>query len=259
MEILLLTASINAKLASPIYTHLTDTEERLAQYKNTLKRYIEDSSFDKLVFCENTGFNFSKDYLIDLAIKNNKQIEFLTFISDIKAVNKYGKGYGEGECLKYAIENSEFINNNKVFYKVTGRLFVENINLIIKKHSNINNCFYTDGWNSTSVNTFFFKCDASFFKTYLENSYLEVNDSQGRFLEFIYFDILIKQRIRSFRCLPFISGNSGSTGNAYTVESEYRIKKIYNFFGFYSLNIGIYKILRILKKIKSIMFNSKRL
>lgn len=94
-------------------------------------------------------------------------------------------------CLKYAIENSKFINSNKVFYKVTGRLFVENINLMIKKDSNINNCFYTDVWNSTSVNTFF-KCDASFFKMYLENSYLEVNDSQGRFLEFIYFDILIK-------------------------------------------------------------------
>ena len=58
-------------------------------------------------------------------------------------------------CLKYAIENSEFINSNKVFYKVTGRLFVENINLMIKKDSNINNCFYTDVWNSTSVNTFF--------------------------------------------------------------------------------------------------------
>lgn len=236
MNILLLTASINAKLASPIYTKLINTEERLLQYKDTLKLYIRKSNFETFIFCENTGFDFCKDDLIELAQAHNKRIEFLSFISDIEYVNKLGKGYGEGECIEYALKNSTYLQEDSTcFYKITGRLYIENINEIIKHNKNGKNCFFTDGASSNSVRTVFFKAEVSFFTQNLISVYKKVNDSENRFLEYIYYEHLINKKTTGISPYPFIIGNSGSTGNPYTLAKEYNKMKFLNFFGFYSV------------------------
>lgn len=237
MNILLLTASVNAKLASPIYTNLIDTNERMEQYLSTLKRYIIESNFDTFVFCENTGYIIPKDYLVELAWKNKKSIEFLTFISDVESVKKFGKGYGEGQCIEYALKNSIYLQKELVcFFKVTGRLFIENINEIIRENRNRKNCYLTDGINSKSVKTVFFKTQVSFFNRNLLDVYKNVNDSENKFLEYIYFECLINEKVKGISPYPFISGNSGSTGNPYTLIDKYKKISYLNYLGFYSLN-----------------------
>lgn len=243
MKILLLTASVNAKLASPVYTKLTNTNERLQQYKETLKRYIKETSFDVFVFCENTGFNMLEDDLIQLAEENNKTIEFLSFISNIDLVKKLGKGYGEGECIEYALKNSVNLQEESIcFFKVTGRLFIENINEILVNSKNNKNCFFTDGINSNSVRTVFFKSQVSFFNQNLLSVYKNVNDTENKFLEYLYFEHLIDKKVNGIFPYPYIIGNSGSTGNPYIIKNEYKKIRFLNVFGFYSLNKPYFQI-----------------
>jgi hypothetical protein len=250
MSILLLTASINAQLASPVHTKLIDTSERLRQYMNALKRYIIESDFDTFVFCENTGFKILVNDLVQLAKEYNKSIEFLSFVSDIELVKKYGKGYGEGEIIEYAMKNSYYLqDDNLCFFKITGRLFVENINKILKNNINNKNCFFTDGINSASVQTVFFKSQISFFKNNLLVVYKKVDDSNNLFLEYIYFEFLINKKTHGIFPFPFINGNSGSTGNPYITVRAYKEKAILNFMGYYTLNETFYTLKKVLKKV----------
>lgn len=243
MNILLLTASVNAKLASPIYTKLTNTNERFLQYKDTLKKYIKESNFDTFVFCENTGFNMLEDDLIQLANENNKSIEFLSFVADVDSVKRFGKGYGEGECLEYAVQNSVYLQQKSIcFFKVTGRLFIKNINEILLNNQKNENCFYTDGINSKSVRTEFFKANVFFFKQNLLTVYKNVNDSENKFLEYIYFENLINKKVGGMFPYPFIVGNSGSTGNPYINSNDYKKAKYLNNLGYFSLNKKYYII-----------------
>lgn len=252
MNILLLTGSINANLAAPVHTILMDSESRLNQYLSTIKKYIEYSDFDILIFCENTGSFFPVDQINDIALKSNKIFEFISFVSEIEMVSIYGKGYGDGACIEYAINNSKFLKNSTTcFFKVTGRLYISNINRIIKTSSKYENCFYRNVINNNGVQTAFFKTNVQFFKEKLITQYKNVNDSNGIFLENIYFNILKSQKIESFYTLPKIIGKSGSTGNNYIDEKEYLVFKIYFFFGLYSINSVYYRIRRCLAQIKA--------
>lgn len=202
-----------------------------------MKRYINESNFDIFVFCENTGYQFRKDEIKVLAHKSGKIIEFLSFVSNIEMVNKLGKGYGEGECIEYAINKSKFLQDDEVtFFKITGRLFVENINEIINKNLNKTNCFLTDGLNTKSVKTVFFKAKVSFFKFFLLEAYKKVIDAENKFLEYIYFENLIDKKVNGLAHYPNINGNSGSTGKPYILESEYNRLNFLNKLNAYKLN-----------------------
>ncbi|MBV8887332.1 MAG: hypothetical protein JO235_25510 [Chroococcidiopsidaceae cyanobacterium CP_BM_RX_35] len=54
---------------------------------------------------------------------------------------EYGKGWGEGEIIEYAINHSKILNKSTRFYKVTGRLFVENFTQIHATYTKYPNLF----------------------------------------------------------------------------------------------------------------------
>ncbi|GAB6120622.1 hypothetical protein [Dysgonomonas termitidis] len=245
MRILLLTGSINAKLASPVMTKIVNIEDRRNQYLNTIKRYIKESDFDTIIFCENTKSDFPVEECQDLADEYGKQIEFIFFLGNVTCINKQGKGFGDGECIEYAINHSKYLQDDSAcFYKVTGRLFVENINDILKNSYKNENCFYRLGFKALTVGTFFFKVQVGFFKKNLMTEYKFVNDSDGRYLEVIYYDILIREKVRAFNPYPYINGLSASTGESYlkTLKLNKRTSYIFNSLGLYRVN-GIWSSL----------------
>lgn len=236
MEILLLTASINAKLASPVMTKIVNTEDRRNQYVVTIKRYIKESDFDIIIFCENTESDFPVEECQDLAHEYGKQIEFIFFLGNVNSINRQGKGFGDGECLEYAINHSKHLQNNSAcFYKVTGRLFIENINDILKNSAKDENCFYRLSFKSLYVVTFFFKAQVNFFKEHLIKEYVNVNDSAGRYMESIYYDVLVKEKVRGFNPYPYTYSLSGSTGKPYFKKNK-NVLSIFNYLGFYTVN-----------------------
>lgn len=248
MRILLLTGSINAKLASPFMTKLVNVEERRNQYFVAIKRYIIESNFDVIIFCENTMSDFPIEDCENLAHEYGKQIEFIFFLGNVTRINKQGKGFGDGECIEYAINHSKYLQNDSVcFYKVTGRLFIENINRILKDNEKKENCFLRLGFKLLHVGTFFFKVQVAFFKKKLINEYMTVNDSDGKYLEVIYYNVLIKESVKCFSSYPYIYGLSGSTGELYLKRNKW-LYNLLNYIGLYSVNSGWSKLLNFIKK-----------
>lgn len=79
METVLLTGTIAPKSNVPLLK-VTDPLTRYAQYKETIVKYIQDSNFDQIIFCENSGYKIpDQEFLYTTAKKYKKNIEILQF------------------------------------------------------------------------------------------------------------------------------------------------------------------------------------
>ena len=205
--------------------NVKSVEERLDHYKRSIDFWLTKTNVDKIVFCDNSNYIFDdQNYFEELAFKNQKQIEFLTFQGDIASTEKYGKGYGEGEIIKYFIENSKLLENEEGFYKITGRLYIKNFNSInkhVKKHINYFNKPYLNSKNL--VDTRFFKVNIADYKNLFIDAYKLVNDIKGKWLEHVFYEVIKTNNlyVKSFDVFPKIIGCSGSTGVIYE-EKFYR-------------------------------------
>ena len=130
-EVLLVTASIH--IQNTPYVTVRGERERLAQYLTSLIAWIKMSNISTIVFCENSNTTFDFSKIIDFAESQGKVLEVLIFSGNQES-QKYGKGYGEGRIVEYAIKNSRHLAGSVNFYKITGRLFVPEFNLIQQMH-----------------------------------------------------------------------------------------------------------------------------
>lgn len=203
------------------FVKLTNPEEREILHIEALKRWILESNFEAIIICDNSNYSYS-DELVVLAKSKGKTLEILSFEGDKIKSERYGKGYGEGEIMKYVLKNSSLINNYESFCKVTGKLFIKNSNkyLGFKKIDFAFDFSYNFLWNKEKVDcvyTNFYYANLSMFKFFLEDEYLKVRDDEGFFLEHVYASALNKGvDIKLMPILPIISGVSGSSGSSYS-------------------------------------------
>ena len=217
--VLIITAAIDIQGNIPEQTFLTQTAIRLNQYLDALKYAIHNyRTVSKIVFADNTGFDHNYKEIYDLAAGCKKEIEILVFRGTQEKIILQGKGYGEGEILKYVLDNSLLAKNAVSFIKLTGRLAVTNFDQIINAAANnAHNYFFLPNLfiyrKSTSVSTVFFKINTAFFKTYMIEAYKNVCDRDKIKLEHIYFAIIKQHSPRYFKYYPLLKGQSGSNGN----------------------------------------------
>ena len=79
---------------------LRDEKERLRQYEESIRFFLESGAFSKIVFCENSNYGtegFSQ--LLEIAEREGIELELLSFQGDTKESCIHGKGYGEGEII----------------------------------------------------------------------------------------------------------------------------------------------------------------
>ena len=102
---------------------LKDENSRIRLTIESIEKWLAISSDLRLVICDGSNFDFSK-----IATEKFPQanIECLFFENDRKSVGLYGKGYGEGEIVKYALQNSVYLKESDFFAKCTAKLWVEN-------------------------------------------------------------------------------------------------------------------------------------
>lgn len=138
--LLIITGCIKVNDNTP-YVAVRDDRLRLDDYISTIKWAIESEVFDKIVFCDNSGYVYDDKEIQDLAKIRFKKFEWLCFQASPDLVNTYGKGYGEGEIIKYVLNNSKIISDSDYFFcKITGRLKVLNIVLIfalVREHNDL--------------------------------------------------------------------------------------------------------------------------
>ena len=216
--LLLITGCINVS-KDMIYTTIKDKDRRLNGYKQTVKWAIKETNFDKIIFCENSNYNFDKNCYEKLAKEYNKEFEYLTFKGDTSTTNKKGKGYGEGEIIKYVLNNSKLMKDEDYFYKLTGRLKIININDIINSSKKT---FFVRSKLANAVDLRFYGIQKKIFLEVLYDSYINVDDPNYYYLEHVYYDELKKHKVkyRTFCRRPIFAGFSGSTGEKYSVEKE---------------------------------------
>ena len=234
---LLLTGTIDTSKFGNSNVKLTNTKERLNQYQSAITRYIEESVFNNIVFIENSGYEFDYKKFEKLAEKNHKKFEFMQVETDIEKTIKLGKSYGEAILIKRGIEESKLLKKAKCIYKVTGRIFLKNSKQICKGKNEQNQfiVFNKSKWCNTS----FFKVSKDDFENVLKNAYLYCDESKGKDLESVYFDLLIKSNLKvsTFKKYPELIGVVGTTGERYD-RSKFKIfiKNILIKLGFFTLN-----------------------
>ncbi len=205
------------------FVTLKDPNIRLQQYIDSILFYLKSTKIGSIIVCDNSGFDYAKNKELESAILNcGKEVELLNFIGNSDIIFTQGKGYGEGEIMKFVLENSILINKNSSFLKVTGRIFIKNIDIILKKIDATYPYFQRKNMNpfinTKEVSSLFYSSPVNIFKNYLLTSYEQVNDNTKMYLEHVYYQALNDAHIKykNFEIYPFCIGTSGSTGLLYS-------------------------------------------
>ena len=217
-NILLITGAIDIA-KNTFHTFLTDTQERLSQYIDSIDFAIESyHNINHIVFCENTNYPYDYSYLEEKAKKFNKTLNILSFEGNLDLILQKGKGYGEGEIIEYAFNNDKLLSESNSFYKLTGRLKVKNMNTMTRWIKEDSAFLAKKRGESGVAITYFYKVKTSFFKEYLLSAYTNVDEKNSIYIEHIYYNILKNRNISFFRIIPIIDGISGSTGGNYNIN-----------------------------------------
>lgn len=220
-------------------SNIINIDDRIRQYKNSLEFYIKQSKFKKIVLVDNSNYKVYMNDINKLAISYNKKFELIQFNGDYNNIVLKGKGYGEGEMIKYCIQNSKLFKDEDYFIKITGRLIVKNINKIYSSINQKMNYFNADdilGIISKRIDTRFYATRIEDYKKYLINSYQYVEDYNKYYIEHVFYDVIKDKKInhRSFIFYPIIKGISGSTGVVYRGNRSNK-KSILALFNMYSI------------------------
>lgn len=205
------------------HTVLRDVSERERQYIDALTFFIRETPFRWIVVCDNSGYVYAET-LAQLAAEHQKRLEVLGFVGDREAMERYGKGYGEGEIMAYALAHSRVLAEVDGFLKVTGRLKVINTEKVLEKADYLQTYFMPVSlirprWLVPAaarpcVEVRVYYIPTALFSRVLHEAYRTVSDDKTYFLEHAYHDALVASSasVRCFPVAPEITGVSGSNG-----------------------------------------------
>ena len=214
--VILLTACVNP--GGMTLTVLTDTSERLRQYREALDFYLLETTLP-IVFCENTLCDFSEDYKEYIT---SGRLEYITFDGNNFDKSK-GKGYGEALIMEEAFRRSVIIKPSDIIIKITGRLKVLNINVLINDNSRLfSNTIQTLNPSNDFVDSRVIISPLSFFQDYFLPEKHLINDNDNLFFEHVLFKSLMQRKcfmFIPFLHIPEIIGMSGSNGTEYKQDN----------------------------------------
>lgn len=219
---LLITGCISPNINVP-FLSLTDAEERKRQYVDSISFFLNHSSCQKIIYCDSSNYEPIKE-LTELAKKNKKDFEWLCFQGDTDSAVQYGKGYAEGELIRFALEKSEMLKNCRAFIKITGRLKLLNIRTIFLLAHGKHSYFEI---HEDYADTRCYIVQKEDYCRYFLNAYQAVNDSEGRYLEHIAKDIIVQNPLVFYPIpfSPYIVGQSGTVGTWYDSSIRHHIKE----------------------------------
>lgn len=220
---------------------LKNTEERLKQYVDALDFLIREKAFDKIIFCDNSGYAMEQlGFLEETALTNGTELELLSYRGNTQKCIQHGKGYGEGENLEYIFSHSKLLQGEDFFVKLTGRLHVVNIRDICRRlrtdrvYFNIPNRTIREYYD-TKIYAMPVEC----FRNHFLPAYHQVRDEEGIYLEKVYTWIILENGIKvyNFPRIPRVIGMAGSSGLTYTYsEWKSKIRDAIGLFGGYHVN-----------------------
>ena len=145
---LLITASLDA--SNTPYVALSSTRERTEAHLQGLLAWLKEPSVGKIVFAKNCISKIRPEFLEEAARRHGKELEFIQVASS-KRTAVQGKGYGEGDLIRQALETSEILRGADDFIKTTGKLFCPGLGDLFSGEGE-GEFLVSRGFSSTSVN-----------------------------------------------------------------------------------------------------------
>ncbi len=185
----------------------------------------------RVVFVDNSNYMSEK---ILTQFGSDFDFEYFTFQSSLSHL---GKGHGEKEIIDFGLENSNFLKDVEFFVKITGRLIIENIDLLLNniefsRTTIIANFSRNLSWADTRI-MFFSK---HFYTNYFSptaNKFLD--EGNGVYFEKIYamsihLFLAEKGSLKFWVEYPLYNGINGQNGKNFNFNYLKKIK--YNIFLF---------------------------
>jgi hypothetical protein len=216
---ILLTSSV---IAYDKGVRLQDTQSRIHHAVEAVGRWLTIAPTVPIVICDGSSFDFSMEMQARFP---SATIECLFFENDQTLVRKFGRGYGEGEIVKFAIQNSLTIRKYACFAKCSSKLWVENFDACLSHWNgrllckgvfmNIFAPFKTTYLKY--IDTRFYISSTDFYCKYLLNAHHGIQAKKGHGLEECFRDVLIANKLQYILMpiYPVIEGVGGGTGKYY--------------------------------------------
>lgn len=219
---------------------VNDAEERLEQYIQGIRALIESEAFSKIVFAENSNEECARLQMLQpIANAHQTELECLSFRGNTEQSNLHGKGYGEGEIMEYVFQHSCLLKNEDFFVKITGRLQVDNIAVIMSRLKTTRTYFNIPNRTRRDIyDTRLYAMPIAGFRKYFLEQYKKVHDDKGIYLEYVYTEVLKSNKIKvyNFPAYPRIRGLSGSVGIPYDyTEWKCKIKDLLSKINYYKV------------------------
>ena len=209
-----MTATFRAD-ATPILA-VRNERERTFQYLCALVAWAGTKRVGRIVFVENSDTRFDFSQVVRYLEEAGKEVELMIFDGN-KDAEVFGKGYGEGVIMEHMCRNSRLLRATPAFYKITGRLFVQNFDAVSEATA-APDAFRlrpAKGGRAPKAVTSFFKCSRELFEARLLDAYRRVTDEEGDRIEQAYFHRLSDLDVPDFGVKPLLVGQSASTGKVY--------------------------------------------
>jgi hypothetical protein len=202
---------------------LADPAERLALTLEAIAKWLTEPAIQSLVITDGSDYDFSEQ-VQELNRGPAKDVEFLRFRNDLARVKAQGKGFGEGEIVRYALTNSRILQASEYFAKCTGKLYVQNYAKCLDAFDNDFQCAVNGKREIESLDLRLYFASRRFWLANLGNAHERVNDPARYFLEHSYLDRFreIGHRGLTLAVPPIVVGRSGSDNIQYRPMSLYK-------------------------------------
>lgn len=211
---------------------LKDQELRIFHTLESIHHWSKIAPQNKFVICDGSKFDFSTILKQEFP---HLQIECLSFMNDANLVKKHGKGFGEGEIIRYALDRSHYLKESNWFAKCTAKLWVENFQDCVLAWNNrlvctpfFSNVFSFRKMSLDYVDTRFYLVKKSFYLQHLSAVHIDLGGDSGVSIEDKYLELIQENHLRNIfmKNPPVIAGVGGGSGKYYNTSPLRRIKEI---------------------------------
>jgi hypothetical protein len=214
---LLLTSSL---IPTDLSGNLNDPSMRMMHTIESISEWLRIDPHIQIVICDGSGFDFSETVKVNFPAAN---IECIFFNNDVEQIKRHGKGYGEGEIIRYAIEHSRLMNESEVFIKCTAKLWVANFNQCLLQWNQqfICGAYFANAFSYKKtvlqfIDTRFYITRKDFYLKHFSVAHVQLGNTEQS-IEDAFLDVIQNKKIKHilFRTPPVICGVGGGSGKYY--------------------------------------------
>jgi hypothetical protein len=145
-------------------------------------------------------------------------------MNDSMQIAIHGKGFGEGEIIRYAIKHSKVLQESEMFMKCTAKLWVANLQQCLSQWNRyflcsayFANVFSFKKTKIKFIDTRFYITRKDIYLQYFVDAHSNLGNIPKQSIEDVFLKVIISNRLRGvlFSMPPIVCGVGGGSGKYY--------------------------------------------